>query len=190
VSEFAEFVGRLRAGDDSAAAEFLRRYGPAIRREVRLRLQGEGLKRLVDSSDVCQSVLASFLFRAAAGQYDLDQPGQLLKLLVAMARNKVASLARKEHAQRRDARRLADDSGHLRLVAGGPSPSRLAAGKELWQEFQQRLSDEERRLAELRAEGLAWADIAGQLGGTPAGRRMQLTRAVGRVAGELGLDDD
>ena len=52
------------------------------------------------------------------------------------------------------------------------------------------LTDEERQLAELRGEGLAWADIAEQLGGTPAGRRMQLTRAVDRVAGELGLDDD
>ena len=34
-----------------------------------------------------------------------------------------------------------------------------------------------------------WAEIARQLGGTPDGRRMQLTRALDRVSGELGLED-
>src|SRR5438552_13350345 len=103
---FAQFIRRIRAGDAQAAVQLLQEYESAIRLEVRLRLRDSRLRRLFDSMDICQSVLGSFFVRAAAGQYDLDQPEQLLKLLVAMVRNKVAYQARKQHAQRRDQRRL------------------------------------------------------------------------------------
>jgi RNA polymerase sigma-70 factor (ECF subfamily) len=52
-----------------------------------------------------------------------------------------------------------------------------------------RLDDGERELADLRASGLAWADIAERLGGSPQARRMQLARAVDRVARALRLDE-
>ena len=38
-------------------------------------------------------------------------------------------------------------------------------------------------------QGLAWDEVARQLGGTAQARRMQLARAAERVARELGLDD-
>jgi hypothetical protein len=44
--------------------------------------------------------------RTAAGQFDLDQPSDLVKLLVVMARRKLAFQVRKERSQRRDNRRL------------------------------------------------------------------------------------
>jgi hypothetical protein len=53
-----------------------------------------------------------------------------------------------------------------------------------------RLSEEERQIADLRARGLAWEEVAGQLGGTAQARRMQLARAAERVSRELGLDED
>jgi RNA polymerase sigma-70 factor (ECF subfamily) len=103
---FAEFVRRIRAGDEQAAADLVRRYEPFVRREIRLRLTDSGVRRALDSMDICQSVMASFFFQAACGGYDLDEPKQLLKLLVGMARNKLAFAARKEHAQCRDAGRI------------------------------------------------------------------------------------
>jgi RNA polymerase sigma-70 factor (ECF subfamily) len=140
--------------------------------------------------DICQSVLKSFFLRAAAGQYDLKKPSDLVKLLVAMAQNKLAFQVRKEHSQRRDSRRVvATTTAELNVAAAGPSPSDLVAGQELLQAFRERLSEEEHQLADLRAEGRAWAEIVAQLGGTPQARRMQLTRAIERVALELGLDD-
>jgi RNA polymerase sigma-70 factor (ECF subfamily) len=158
---------------------------------VRLHLEGRELCRLFDSMDVCQSVLASFFVRAAAGQYDLDQPEQLLRLLVTMARNKLASAARRQHRRRRDQRRVAEtEPEQLAEVADpAPGPSELVAGKELLERFRRGLRPEERRLADLRGEGLSWADVATRLGGTPQARRMQLARAVERVAQELGLDE-
>jgi RNA polymerase sigma factor (sigma-70 family) len=189
---FADFIRRIRAGDEQAAVEMVRRYEPLIRREIRLQLEDRRLSRLFDSMDICQSVLKSFFFRTAAGQYDLDTPEQLQRLLVTMAKNKLASAARGEHRQRRDQRRVA--AGGEEMLAGvagnGPTPSQIVAGKELLERFRQALNEEERQLAELRGEGMAWGDIAARLGGTAQARRMQLARAVERVARELGLDDD
>jgi hypothetical protein len=56
--------------------------------------------------------------------------------------------------------------------------------------FRQRLSAEERQLADRRAQGQGWAEIATGLGGTAQGRRKQLERAVERVMRQLGLEDD
>lgn len=190
-NDFQALIGRIRAGDDTAAAELVRRYEPLIRREVRLRLEDRRLGRLFESMDVCQSVLGSFFVRAALGEYDLEQPQQLVGLLVKMARNKLASAARKATRQRRDHRREAGGGEALDAVAGcDPSPSQQVAARELLDRFRQRLSREELELADLRAGGMAWDEIANRLGGKAQARRMQLARAVERAAGELGLDED
>jgi RNA polymerase sigma factor (sigma-70 family) len=188
--EFAEFIGRVRAGDGQAAAELVRRYEPEIRLEVRtwLRLRDPRLRRVFDSMDVCQSVLASFFMRAAVGEYDLDQPQQLVHLLVGMARNKLRDKVKYHQRQRRDIRRVqgtGPEGEQADPVA--ESPSQLIAGKELLGEFHKRLSEDERRLADLRIQGRDWAAIAVELGGTPEGRRKQFRRAIERVERELGL---
>jgi RNA polymerase sigma-70 factor (ECF subfamily) len=191
LNTFRGFISRIRSGDEQAALTLVREYEPFIRREVRLHLQDRRLCRLFDSMDVCQSVLASFFVRTAAGQYDLDRPEQLLKLLVSMARKKLAATARRHRRQRRDHRRnMADAAGELdRVEDVTPSPSQLAAGKELLERFRESLTDEERQLSDLRNQGLAWAQIATQLGGTAQARRVQLSRAVHRVAQKLGLNE-
>jgi len=136
-------------------------------------------------------VLASFFVRAAAGQYELERPEDLVRLLVGMARKKLAFHARKERAQRRDSRRVeAVAPETLEAAAAGPSPSTEVAGRELLDAFRQRLSGEERELADRRAQGQRWAEIAAALGGTPEARRKQLERAVERVMRQLGLEDD
>ena len=168
----------------------VREFEPAIRLEVHCRLRDPCLRRAFDSMDICQSVLASFFVRAAAGAYDLGQPDQLRKLLVGMARKKLLFQVRKQRAQCRDVRRLepiarADGAA----FAADPSPSRQCEARDLLHSVQQRLTPEERQLADLRAQGREWPDIAAQVGGTPSGRRKQLNRAIDRVARELGLDE-
>jgi RNA polymerase sigma-70 factor (ECF subfamily) len=184
---FADFIRRIRAGDDRAAQELVDRYEPVIRREVRLRLKDPRLLSQLDWTDVCQSVMASFFLRAASGQFDLDEPGKLLKLLVVMTRNKLANQARWHRAGRRDYRRIeAHDPVDLeRCAVPEPSPSRMVAGRELLEEFRRHLSDEERAMVDLRAQGFEWAEIAAELGGTPAARRKQFARAIDRVEQQL-----
>ena len=188
---FAGLIERVRAGDQAAAAEFVRRYEPEIRREVRLLLRDPRLRRSFDSIDVCQSVLASFFARAASGQYALDGPDHLFRLLMTMARNKLVRRVRRQRARSRDDRRIAPD-GLRQLesvaVAVADSPSRLASDRELIEEVRGMLSDEEWELAERRSDGRAWSEIAAELGGTPDSRRKQLARAAGRAARRLGLE--
>src|SRR5262249_23133550 len=172
---------RVRAGAAAAAAELVRTYEPAIRRAVRVRLEDSRLQRLCDSMDICQSVLASFFLRAAAGQYDLETPEQLFKLLVSMARNKLADQARRQAAGRRGGNRIAEgDAQHADRAAPHAPPSEKMRGKELVEAFRTRLSEEERQLADRRAQGHEWTDIASELGGTPEALRKRLTRAVDR----------
>src|SRR5262249_30165823 len=147
---FADFIRRIRAGDAEAAAELVRRYESVIRVEVRHRLSDPRLRRLFDSMDISQSVLASFFLRASTGQYELDEPAQLVKLLVGRARNKLAFQARKQRALRRDHRRVeALDPERCGVPASDPSPSQVIANQEMLALVRQRLSAEERQLADL-----------------------------------------
>jgi RNA polymerase sigma-70 factor (ECF subfamily) len=183
---FTELVRRVRAGDEAAAAELVRRYEPAVRRAVRFQMRDRRLRRYLDSLDICQSVLGSFFVRAASGQYELDEPGQLLNLLVAMARHKLATQARKRQVVRRQE---GDPEDNDALAGREPSPSAQVAGRELLQEVRKRLSAEERALAEERAQGRGWAEIAAAVGGSPEALRKKLARALDRVASELGVDE-
>lgn len=187
--EFRELLRRVRAGDADAVTRLVRQYEPAIRLAVHVRLTDPALRRLLDSQDICQSVLTSFLTRAAAGQYEVETPGQLLRLLATMARNKLLNQAHHYRAARRDTRRTQPVHAlEQQLPAPGPDPSEEAVHHELVREFHQRLSAEERGLAERRARGQSWQEIAADLGGTANALRMRLERAVNRVVQELGLE--
>ena len=189
-TSFDDLIRRVRAGDQDAATELVKRYEPSIRRAVRFRLADSRLVRVLDSMDICQSVFASFFVRTAAGQFDIDQPEQLLKLLVAIARNKLARQVRNQSRQRRDYRRV--EGGELdeaQFADDGATPSQIVAGEELLVQADRLLTDEERKLRELRKEGHDWAAIAEQLGSSPEALRKKLARAMDRVAHELDLDD-
>jgi RNA polymerase sigma-70 factor (ECF subfamily) len=185
---FAEFLRRLRDGDEQAARELVRRYEPTIRRAVRVRLRDPRLRRVIESGDICQAVFASFLVRTARGEYDLESPDQLLRLLATMARNKLARHASRERAGRRDQRRIDPAVVLEECPAAGDSPSGQTTAHDLVQEAQSRLTPHERALLEQRTQGRAWADIAAELGGSPDGLRVRLARAIARLRRQLGLE--
>jgi DNA-directed RNA polymerase specialized sigma24 family protein len=164
-----------------SAQELVRRYESSIRLAVRTRLTDPALKRQLDSADICQSVLASFFVRAAAGQHDLADPGQLVALLVRMARNKLVGHVRFHRRQRRDAHLVSgQDRAAERVADGRPAPDQIAAARDLLVALRAGLTPEERDLADRRGAGQGWAEIAAALGGTATGRRMQLKRALDR----------
>jgi RNA polymerase sigma-70 factor (ECF subfamily) len=185
---FGDLVRRVRAGDAAACAELVRRYEPAIRVVVHVRLTDPGLRRLFDSMDVCQSVLASFFARAALGQFELSTPEQLVRLLRKMASNRVINHARKHHAAVRDVRRVVQAPDEGQLADRRPSPSEVVANQELLDEVRNRLGPEERRLADQRALGRSWEEIAAETGGSPGALRMRLRRALDLILSQLGLE--
>jgi RNA polymerase sigma-70 factor (ECF subfamily) len=188
---FAELIRRVRTGDAEAAAVVVRRYEPEIRRAVRLRLTDPSLRRVLDSMDVCQSVLANFFVRAAAGQFDLEEPTQLLRLLVVMARNKLRDQVSYHRAARRDQRRLEGAAAdHLAQVQGTtPTPSAILAAREMLEAVRHALTPEERDLADQRALGRDWNSIAAEHGVLPDTLRKRLTAALNRVSRQVELDE-
>ncbi len=186
---FSGFIRRVRGGDERAAVKLVERYGPAIRRVVRVRLRNQRLRRLIESGDICQSVFASFFVRTALGQYDLESPDQLLKLLASIARNKLAYQARRERADCRDQGRVQQDAAIENYPAPVSGPSGQLAMSELLEEARRRLTPAERELFERRALGRSWAEIAAELGSTPDALRVRLARGVARITRQLGLDE-
>src|SRR5262249_54796302 len=116
---------------------------------------------------------------------------QLTRLLVNMARNKLASQARKEHAERRDNRRVAGGGvDAANPPAAGPSPRRQVAPQGLLRQVPDPRPPPDRPLVELRNQGRDWAGIADELGADPVALRKQLSRALDRVTRQLGIEDD
>lgn len=188
---FEELVEGVRKGDEQAATEIVRRYEPAIRRAVRFRMRDTRLSSAFDSMDICQSVMASFLIRAASGQYELDSPEGIMKLLAGMAKKKLAMQIRRQQAKRRDNRRVAPNAiDAVPLDGGEATPSRQVGAREMLGEVQKRLTDEERQIVEWRQQGIEWAEIATRLQSTPEAIRKKFGRSLDRIALELGIDDD
>ncbi len=187
-----ELLAQVRGGDAAAAEELVRTYEPELRRAIRVRLTDARLRRLVDSIDICQSVLAGFFVRTAAGQYDIQTSEELLKLLVKMARNCVIDWVRRSQGDRRDVRRDVsierEDGQSMQFASSQPGPVSVLVSRELLEQVRSRLAPDELKLMEQRAEGLNWNEIAAVTGDHVNAVRMKLTRALDRVAEELGLE--
>jgi RNA polymerase sigma factor (sigma-70 family) len=184
---FETLIAGIRRGDAEAAARLVREFEPEIRRAVRIYIHDSPLKRQLDSMDICQSVLADFFVRAAAGQFDLTQPEKVLGLLVTMARNKLTDKARALKGPRRHpGGEQAEGTEILQeIVDPAASPSRILQGQELMQKIKQHLTAKEAILFDYRAEGLEWPEIAVKLYAKPDSLRKQFARALDRVVKEM-----
>jgi RNA polymerase sigma factor (sigma-70 family) len=179
--EFTQFLAAVRAGDATAGEAFVRRFEPSIRRVVLLRLHDSRLRRVLDASDVCQSVLRSFLNRARAGQFALDTPEQLAALLVRMTVNKIITVAR------RTAREQGSPPPEWDPIDPTPSPLQHLLRAELAEVARRHLAPDDWALFEAHhVQQRDWADIAAERGSTsPQGLRMRLARALARVRAVL-----
>ena len=185
---FGVWMARVRAGDEEAAEQLVRRYERAIRIRVRAMLTDPVARRQLDSVDICQSVLASFFSGAATGQFQLDNSAQLVALLAGMARNKVAMAVRRQQQECRDNRRDVGTGDDMPALADrSPGPMTLALYRDLLHTLLDRLEPDERELAQRRALGQTWAEIAADVGGAADGHRIKLSRALERLAPQLGL---
>ena len=185
--EFEQLIGRLRNGDQAAASELVGKYESEVRRFVRFRLTTPAIRRFVDSLDISQSVLGRFFVELREGKLDVSTPGQLRNLLLTMARNKLYDQARKELAEKRDATRV-EEYGEGKFVDHEDSVSENVADTEFVNVIRTHLSDDERYLIDQRMTlNRSWEDIASELNSTPDAVRKRMTRAIDRVAGQLGV---
>jgi RNA polymerase sigma-70 factor (ECF subfamily) len=189
MSRLQELLQLIRQGDEAAASEFVHTYKPHIRRVVRARMRLMQMRRISDSSDLCQVVLASFWIRAAVGQYDIADSYDLKKLLARIASNKVADLARRPEFRVPPVPVDGNGVGGGEPVAPEPGPASQLALSELIHKAEHLLTDRERPIAELRKEGLTWEEVAERLGKNADALRKTLDRATRRIMCALGLEE-
>lgn len=144
---------------------------------------------MADSVDVCQSVLGGFLLHLSAGDYELDSEQDLQKLLASIAKRKFLMLQRKELAAKRS-RRVTQSLSELPELASSTSNNAefLVELQELQEAINHLLDHDELDLLRRRKLGQCWADIALDLKVDAVLLRKRLSRALRRVADELGLE--
>jgi len=185
---FQEHLHQLRSGNEYAIAEFVARYEPYIRRSLRFRIVRASLQSAADSADVCQSVLGSFLLRLSAGEYVLQTEDDLRKLLTTIANNKFLEFSRHELAAKRD-RSITESwsERHEFATSHKQDPAEGIIFSEMQSHLAHRLSPQELELLQFRRSGKDWAEIAEQLQEDQTLLRKRYSRALNRVARELGL---
>jgi DNA-directed RNA polymerase specialized sigma24 family protein len=187
--DFLDLIRQIRSGDQAASAELVRRFEPFIQRAVRIRLRQRGdhdrLRRDVGSSDVCQSVLRSLFQGLKENRYQLDQPGDLERLLHVMVRFNVASKARRSSVRLRE---LLDDFEEQEWTDHSPGPHEEVDLHDLIEAIQDQFSGEELEILTPWLGGESWESIGHKTGTTADAARVRLTRAVHRVRNKMTAD--
>ena len=187
---FRILMGRVQAGDEEAANELVRLYEPQVRRIARVRLNSPTLRRELESTDVCQSVMFTAVRGLAKGKLQCDSPEKLLSLLAVMAQNEVRKAVREQHAQKRDCTRVVDaDVREVDPALQSDTPSVKVERAEFLKVVLDRLSPDEQFIAHERARNVSWEELGERLGLTADALRVRFSRKVSRIKHELGLDE-
>lgn len=184
---FSHLLVRLREGDDNAAHEIYEQFGDHIRRLSRVWLSRRKLGRLMDSEDICQSVLGDFFNRYKNGEYSLSEPKHLRALLSRIATSRLLYHWERHRAAKRDLGRMEENAFEDALLHAHreSTASDVLAGKEVVAECQKILSAKQWRLVVMRNEGASWKTIAHAFEKTDAAVRMEYSRAIAHVANRL-----
>jgi RNA polymerase sigma factor (sigma-70 family) len=162
-----ELFTRARAGDQSAWEELFHTCYPKIRRVVRRKLNPP-MRSLYDSTDFASDVMGSLV--AKSDRFDFPNLTALVAFLERAAEQKVIDAYRKRHTLKYDVTREvpmevrgADGSLEPRaLVSPDPTPSQIAQANEGLARVWARLTDEERRILDLKRAGYTTEEIAQQ----------------------------
>lgn len=188
--EFRQLLEGVRQGNAEAFSRLVELYGPAIRREVRFRVLEGNVGRLVEESDILQSVMLRLWVGLCAGEFELDSPDALRHLLAAMTRNRIVDIARYWTAECRDVRELR--TVNLGAVKDSEDvPSQVLEMTETLTALRTELPERDRRILEARQAGRDWESVAAELGDKlpPDSVRRQHQRVVARLLKRLGWRD-
>jgi len=182
---FADLLARARQGDAGALAELARTYEPNVRLVARYRL-GAALRPYLDSMDLVQSVHRSLLLGLRNDRFDLSGPDKLVALALTIVRRKAAKHWRRLRRQKRLSHAGptdADDPVQLltALSSPGNDPAKAAQVRDAVQHLWKHLDSAERRVLELRLNGLSTADVARELSQDPDVLRVRLSRLRKRL---------
>lgn len=183
----AALLELLHRGDEAAAAEVFERYAEQLTRLARSRSAARLAVR-VDAEDIVQSAWRSFFVAARAGRFQLEQGGDLWRLLVEVTLHKLYRQAARHQAQRRSVKREEGGAGVLAATSAEPTPAEAAAAADELEALLTALSPRGRQAVALRLQGFEQAEIAVQLGCTERTVRRLLAEARRLLAARAGGD--
>ncbi len=157
-----------QSGDEDAARQLFDRYAEQLMLLARKRISHRLTSR-IDAEDILQSVFRTFFHRAKQGQFHLEDPDDVCKLLARITVHKTfRQIAFHKRAKRDPGQETgqSDDAQDmlLKLLAGEPTPEEAAAFVDELEHFLSQLKDEHRRILEMRMEGYSNVEIAERLG--------------------------
>lgn len=162
--DFKALMERLSAGDRTAAAQVVDRYGEHITRAIRRRFRTRKMRVLYATEDCMQSVWGS-IFSDLDRLAKIESPEHLMKHLVTVAGNKLIDRDRKLRARRNDVYREcdlpdADSPDRSALATGDLTPSQVVAIDDEWEVRTRGLSPEQRSVLDLHRQGHTSEEIA------------------------------
>jgi RNA polymerase sigma-70 factor (ECF subfamily) len=166
---FADFLGRLQAGDGAAARELFDRFARQLIALARRRF-GAGLCHKVDPEDVVQSAYKSFFARYGGAKLEVVNWDSLWGLLTLITLRKCAERVAYHRAQCRDAAREVtappgeEGAAWLEPLGREPTPLEAAELSETVDRLLADLDDDERPILELSLQGYTTREISERLG--------------------------
>ena len=183
-------IRRYRDGDEGAARELFDRYVERLLALARRRIS-QRLASRVDPEDVVQSVFRTFFDRAKAGQFQLDDPDDVCKLLARITVHKTLRQIAYHKAAKRDPSLEAAQSTEgqdrlMELLDREPTPDDANAFMDQLEHFLGALRPQDRQILELRMQGYNNLEIAEKLEVSDRKIRRLMERVRGQ-AEQVGL---
>jgi RNA polymerase sigma-70 factor (ECF subfamily) len=177
-----------RAGNQDAARQIFERYVSQLLALASQRIS-QRLKARVDAEDIVQSVFRTFFHRAREGQFKVDDPDDLCKLLAKITVHKtLRQIAFHKRAKRDATMETAQGDGDsdqmMLILASEPTPEDTVALFDQMDHFLGQLGAEDRRILQMRMEGYSNVEIAEMLNITDRKIRRLLERIRGQAAHE------
>lgn len=152
---------RIRHGEEEAATQLYLRYSHRLMQLAKANTSRDLATRF-DPEDVVQSVFRSFFRRASGGCYEVPEGGELWRLLLVLALNKVRALALHHRAQKRDVSQTVGATGLEELSARQAEqctePVKIL--ELVIEDLLQQMPPVQRQIVEFRIEGCTVAEIA------------------------------
>lgn len=173
---------RMRQGDAEAFNELYAHYHSELARFIRIRLLDGKVGRYLSESDIFQSVFVRLYVKVIAGQYILETPEDLERLLRRMIGNRIIDAKRKKI----DGETVGNGEALLQGMENGTAeaPERLA-NQDFAQWVLDQMTEEERTISVMRCDGHSWESIGNAIGKSAEAARKTLHRAVERITKQL-----
>lgn len=178
-------AAQCQDGNEEAFEKLYGRYADRLVRLAQSRIS-ERLSHRIEAEDIVQSVFRTFFDRVQGEQFTFNTEDDLWKLLVAMTLNKLRNKIDWHTAAKRDVSMERPIAGPVSSSVSAfdidgetPSPEAVVAFIDLLEHFMRELRPSDRKVLELRLQGMTQDEISKELGCTERTVRRVLERIRG-----------